>query len=115
MYSSQLAVSAFFGAANRIWTGTVSLPRDFKSLMSAYSIIAAYKLKKLLARVVGFEPTDLSINSFQDCLLKPLGHTRKWILLNLHQNSTPILKHNCHIIINSILYIKILKISKNKF
>ena len=32
---------AFFGAADRTWTGTVLLPRDFKSLASAYSATAA--------------------------------------------------------------------------
>ena len=33
------------GAADRTWTGTVSLPRDFKSLVSAYSTTAAFDLK----------------------------------------------------------------------
>ena len=28
-----------------------------------------------LAEEVGFEPTDLSINGFQDRRLKPLGHS----------------------------------------
>ena len=28
-----------------------------------------------LAEEVGFEPTELSFNSFQDCRLKPLGHS----------------------------------------
>ena len=27
-----------------------------------------------VAEGVGFEPTELSLNSFQDCRLKPLGH-----------------------------------------
>ena len=31
----------FFGAADRTRTGTVFLPRDFKSLVSAYSTTAA--------------------------------------------------------------------------
>ena len=30
-----------FGAADRTWTGTESPPRDFKSLVSAYSTTAA--------------------------------------------------------------------------
>ena len=33
------------GAADETWTRTVSLPRDFKSLVSAYSTTAAYLIK----------------------------------------------------------------------
>ena len=33
-----------YGAADRTWTGTESPPRDFKSLVSAYSTTAAIKL-----------------------------------------------------------------------
>ena len=31
-----------------------------------------------MAVAVGFEPTDLSVNGFQDRSLKPLGHTTIW-------------------------------------
>ena len=33
-----------YGAANRTWTGTGFTPRDFKSLVSAYSTTAACKI-----------------------------------------------------------------------
>ena len=35
----------------------------------------SYRILLLLAEEVGFEPTDLSINGFQDRRLKPLGHS----------------------------------------
>ena len=57
-----------FGAAGRTWTGTDVTPRDFKSLASAYSTTAAYKIfLKLRTREgtefcleapPGFEPGD---------------------------------------------------------
>ena len=39
---------------------------------SAYSVISP--CRSLLAEGVGFEPTELSLNGFQDRRLKPLGH-----------------------------------------
>ena len=39
---NEAVASFFFGAANRNRTGTDFTPRDFKSLVSTYSTIAAY-------------------------------------------------------------------------
>ena len=57
------------GAANRIWTGTEFLPKDFKSFVSANFTIAAYGGE---GRIRTHE--TLLSNGFQDRLLKPLGH-----------------------------------------
>ena len=45
-----------------------------------------------LAEEVGFEPTVLSYNGFQDRRLKPLGHSSTRHLLPLAQQSVNILK-----------------------
>ena len=43
------------GAANQTRTGTLSLARDFKSLVSTYSTITAY-----LVVISGLEPTSIA-------------------------------------------------------
>ncbi len=40
--NKKVSISTYFGAESRTWTGTILLPRDFKSLASAYSAISAW-------------------------------------------------------------------------
>jgi hypothetical protein len=45
---------------------------------SAYSVISPFLV---VAEGVGFEPTVLSYNGFQDRRLKPLGHPSEFVLV----------------------------------
>ena len=46
--NTRLRTEALGGAADRTWTGTVLLPRDFKSLASAYSATAANGISAIM-------------------------------------------------------------------
>ena len=55
--------------------------RPLGHLSATNFILFTFRLINLfkLAEEVGFEPTELSFNSFQDCRLKPLGHSSETI------------------------------------
>jgi hypothetical protein len=54
--------------------GLLTLHSLSRRAPSADSVISPARLSKNMAEGVGFEPTELSFNGFQDRRLKPLGH-----------------------------------------
>ena len=67
------------------------------------------RLRSILAEGVGFEPTELSFNGFQDRRLKPLGHPSENLADTLHSSHV---RPEC--LRNSHLPVGLLEIFKNR-